>query len=122
MNWSDKSILIAEDEDTNYMLLSEYLEPTGAKIFRAHNGLEVIELYHKTSIDLLLLDMKMPMMSGFEAVRKIRENDDKLPIIAQTAYAMAGDKERIILAGCNDYIAKPIKENVLFDKINAIFK
>lgn len=122
MNWSDKSILIAEDEDTNYMLLSEYLEPTGAKIFRARNGLEVIELYNKNAIDLLLLDMKMPMMSGFEALQKIRENDEKLPIIAQTAYAMAGDKERIILAGCNDYISKPIKENVLFDKINAFFK
>ncbi len=122
MNWSNKSVLIAEDEDTNYLLLVEYLEPTGIQIVRANNGYEVLEIFNKTALDLILMDMKMPLMTGFEATIKIRESNQEIPIIAQTAYAMIGDKDKILAAGCNDYISKPILEEALLDKIKVAFK
>jgi CheY-like chemotaxis protein len=117
MDWSDKSVLIAEDEGTNFLLLVEFLEPTGIKIVRARNGADVLEIYNKALPDLILMDMKMPVMTGYEATRKIREFDTKIPIIAQTAYAMIGDKEKILAAGCNDYVAKPIDEDELIGKM-----
>ena len=122
MNWSDKSILIAEDEDTNYLLLVEYLEPTGVQIARAINGYEVLEIFNKTSFDLILMDMKLPLMTGYEATMKIREVNQEVPIIAQTAYAMIGDRDKILAAGCNDYISKPIFEETLISKIKIFIK
>ena len=65
--------------------------------------------------------MKMPLMTGFEATIKIRESNQEIPIIAQTAYAMIGDKDKIMAIGCNDYISKPIIEEILIDKIKKIF-
>jgi len=121
MDWTNKSVLIAEDEDTNFMLLEEYLEPTGIRIFRAYNGLEVMSIFNQHKLDLILMDMKMPLMTGYEAVIKIRESNKKIPIIAQTAYAMLGDKDKILEVGCNDYIAKPIIEDVLLNKILEVF-
>jgi len=117
MDWQKKSILIAEDDDTNYYLLEEYLEPTAIHIYRAYNGLEVFEILAKSMPDLILMDIKMPKMSGLEAISKIRESNLEIPIIAQTAYAMHGDEEKIIIRGCNDYISKPINEDVLLKKL-----
>jgi len=121
MDWSKKSVLIAEDEDTNYLLLVEYLEPTGIGIVRAINGYEVLEICNKNLPDLILMDMKMPLMTGYEATLKIRETNQMVPIIAQTAYAMVGDKDKILAAGCNDYISKPIVEEILISKIKNLF-
>jgi two-component system, cell cycle response regulator DivK len=115
MDWSSKAVLIAEDEDTNYLLLVEFLEPTGIKIIRASNGFEVLEACNKNLPDIILMDMKMPLMTGYEAVSKIREFNTRLPIIAQTAYAMIGDKDKILTIGCNDYLSKPIDEDTLID-------
>jgi CheY-like chemotaxis protein len=117
MNWENKTILIAEDEDANYYLLQEYLEPTGISIHRAINGLEVLNFIKDNNPDIILLDIKMPIMSGFEVAKRIRSSNNNVPIIAQTAYSMMGDKEIIISVGCNDYISKPIEEEVLIDKI-----
>lgn len=122
MDWSKKSVLIAEDEDTNYLLLVEYLEPTGIEIIRAINGYEVLEICNKMLPDLILMDMKMPVMTGFEATMKIRKSFGDVPIIAQTAYAMIGDKDKILAAGCNDYISKPIIEEILISKMKSLFK
>lgn len=121
MDWRNKSVIIAEDEDTNYLLLVEYLEPTGIEIIRATNGCEVLEICNRTLPDLILMDIKMPIMTGFEATIKIRENFGDVPIIAQTAYAMVGDKDKILAAGCNDYISKPIVEEILLEKIKDVF-
>jgi len=108
--WAAKKILIAEDEDMNYTYLAEALYDTQAHIIRATSGKQVLEiLVGNTDIDLILMDIKMPEMSGYEAVLKIREMKSKVPIIAQTAYAMHGERQMILEAGCNDYIAKPIK-------------
>jgi CheY-like chemotaxis protein len=117
MEWENKSILIAEDYDANYFLLEEYLEPTAIKIYRAKNGEEVLEILAKSIPDLILMDIKMPKMSGLEAIIKIREFNRDIPIIAQTAYAMQGDEKKIIVSGCNDYISKPIEEEALIEKL-----
>lgn len=113
MDWRTKSVLIAEDEETNFMLLSEYLEPTGIKIFQARNGLEVLDSCNKNKPNIVLLDMKMPIMSGYEAAIKLKEKHPEIIIISQTAYAMVGDREKLLAIGINDYLAKPIHEDDL---------
>jgi two-component system, cell cycle response regulator DivK len=115
MRWEGKTVLIAEDEESNYLLLVEYLENTGIKILRARNGHEVIELLDLSIPDVVLLDIKMPFMDGYDVVKLIREKQINLPVIAQTAYVMLGDKEKILLAGCSDYISKPIYEEDLIE-------
>jgi CheY-like chemotaxis protein len=121
MNWDNKTIVIAEDEETNFLLLVEYLEPTNAKIVRVVNGVQLVEYCKSKKYDLILLDLKMPLMTGFEAVRKIRDFNLDVPVIAQTAYAMVGDREKAILAGCNEYLSKPIAEADLLSKISKYF-
>ena len=121
MDWSDKKVLIAEDEITNFMLLEEYLEPTGIQILHATNGLELLDILKDVTPDIILLDMKMPQMNGFEFLKNVKKSDIKVPVIAQTAYSMKGDKEKIISAGCDDYIAKPINEEILLSKIELWF-
>jgi CheY-like chemotaxis protein len=118
MDWSDKTVIVAEDEDANFLLLTEYLEPTEIQIIHASDGHELLELLKKDEPDIILLDMKMPKMSGFEVISKIRQLNKSVPIIAQTAYTMIGDKDKIIKAGCNDYISKPIEENKLIEKMS----
>ncbi len=121
MDWSDKTVLIAEDEITNFMLLEEYLEPTGVRIYRACNGIELIEILKSITPDVILLDIKMPVMNGFEFLGKIRNSKKKIHVIAQTAYSMKGDREKIIAAGCDDYLSKPINEEILLNKLEHCF-
>ncbi len=117
MNWHNKTILIVEDETANLFLLTEYLEPTGINIIEAWNGSEGIEMFIKHKPDIVLMDIKMPLMNGYEAIVKIRELDTNVTVIAQTAYTMVGDREKIMASGFTNYIGKPIKEVDLFDKI-----
>ncbi len=117
MDWSEKKILIAEDEETNFLLLVEYLEPTSIQIFRAKNGLEVFEILKDTLPDLILLDIKMPKLTGFEVIIKLRALNITIPVIAQTAYTMVGDREKILTSGFDDYIPKPIDEDLLLTKM-----
>ena len=108
-NWENKTILIAEDEDTNYSFLEMLLRPTRAKIIRAINGLEAVEKSKDPGINLVLMDIKLPELDGLEATKIIKKSRKTLPIIAQTAYAMSSDEEGCLKAGCDGYIAKPIK-------------
>jgi len=110
--WDDKNILIAEDEDLNYRLLVEILRKTKAQIIRAVNGVEAVEICKnkkENDIDLILMDIRMPEMNGFEAAKKIKAFRKEVPIIAQTAYSITSDFVESMEAGCDDYIAKPIK-------------
>jgi signal transduction histidine kinase/CheY-like chemotaxis protein len=115
-NLKGKTILVAEDEDINYMFLQEVLSPTNAKVLRACNGQEAVNLVkNNPSISLVLMDIQMPVLNGYEATRQIKAMNPRLPVIAQTAYAMAEDRAKGIRAGCDDYLSKPIKPNQLID-------
>jgi len=106
--WENKIILIAEDVDINYFLLAEALKKTKANIVRAVNGKEAVELTQKQHFDLILMDIRMPEMDGIEATREIRKFNPTIPIVAQTAFGDENDIQRIMAAGCNDHITKPI--------------
>ncbi len=103
------NILIAEDDETTFEYLDIVLEEIAGKIIHARNGKEAIKLCKENpQLDLVLMDIKMPEMNGYEATREIRKFNRKLPIVAQTAFALVGDSDKALEAGCNDYISKPI--------------
>lgn len=111
------TILLAEDDITSQLYMEELLGEDGIKIMHARNGKEAVELYQKHKVDLILMDIKMPVLSGLEATRKIRELDPKIPIIAQTAYASGSSRHQALDAGCNDLITKPINGDQLIKMI-----
>jgi len=108
-NWQGKVILVAEDEEINYLFLEEVLIRTGAKVIWAKNGIEAVQLYKNNKVDLILMDLKMPEMNGYESMQQIKDIKGKTKIIAQTAFAMSGEREEILDAGFDGYISKPIK-------------
>jgi len=113
-----KTLLIAEDEDTNFFLLEEMLSGINISVVRAVNGIEAVDICRLSrSIDLVLMDIKMPLMDGFEATRLIREFKSDLPIIAQTAYSSDQDMHKALACGCNDFISKPFKREAIVSKI-----
>ena len=117
-NWSDKKILIAEDEDSNFRVLQIILRRTNIQIIRAFNGIQAIDLCKSGDIDLVLMDIKMPVMNGIDATIEIKKIRPKLPIIAQTAFAMTEDRKLSLNAGCIDYLSKPIKSKALISTLN----
>ena len=122
LNWSDKTILIAEDEDSNFRYLEMVIKKTKAKIIWAKNGFEAIELCKNHNPDLILMDIKMPEMDGLEATREIKKSYPEIPIIAQTAYAMENDERLSLEAGCNSYLSKPIRANSLLNAISTFLQ
>ena len=117
-DWELKKILIAEDEETNYLFVEAILEDTKANLIWAKNGLEAVEKFSQNlDIDLILMDIKMPEMDGLTATQKIRLQSASVPIIAQTAYAMSEDKTKCLNVGCNDYLTKPINHKLLLSTI-----
>ncbi len=118
-DFSNKKILIAEDERTNYLFLEALLKRTNAELIWADTGRAAVDAVEKdNNIDIILMDIKMPEMNGYEAISAIKKINPDIPIIAQTAYALSGEKEKILNAGCNDYLSKPIMGKVLLEKIN----
>ncbi|WP_409524720.1 hybrid sensor histidine kinase/response regulator [Nitrincola sp. MINF-07-Sa-05] len=109
-------LLVVEDNEMNQQLARELLETAGFQVVIAGDGARALELIEQQSFALVLMDLQMPVMDGFEATRRLRADPryDTLPIIAMTANAMAGDRERCLAAGMNDHIAKPIDLNQLF--------
>ena len=112
------TILIAEDELINYTYLELLLKKNGATLIHASNGKEALEVITQDpTVDLVLMDIKMPMMNGYEATKLIKIQRPALPVIAQTAYAMEEERKKCLDCGCDDYISKPIEPSVLFKKI-----
>lgn len=110
--------LVAEDDSVSYCFLETILKQEHIDVIWAKNGVEALELYQKHSnISLIIMDIKMPVMDGIEATLEIRKLDKKIPIIAQTAFALSGDKEKALKAGCNDYLSKPLKRRDLIASI-----
>jgi PAS domain S-box-containing protein len=102
-------ILLAEDNEANIMTISSYLQAKGYRVILAKNGQQAVTLVQSEQPDLILMDIQMPEMDGIEAIKYIRKNKFTAPIIALTALAMTGDREKCLQAGANDYLSKPIK-------------
>jgi two-component system, cell cycle response regulator DivK len=114
MDWSKKTILIAEDEDSNYLYLEAVLQKTGASLLWARSGEEAIDACRQNpGIDLILMDLQMPNINGYEARLQIKAILPGVPQIAQTAFAMADDEKRAMDAGFDAYISKPIRKGNL---------
>ncbi|HLX27318.1 MAG TPA: response regulator [Casimicrobiaceae bacterium] len=111
-----KKILIVEDVDLNIELLTQLLEDDYA-LAVAKDGEQGIALASAEKPDLILMDMSLPLCDGYEATRRIRAAGLDMPIIGLSAHAMAGDAERALAAGCNDYLTKPLDDALLFDKL-----
>ncbi|ALO15475.1 Polar-differentiation response regulator DivK [Salinivirga cyanobacteriivorans] len=121
-NWSEKNILIAEDVDVNYRFLEKILQDTGANILRVMDGKEAVDFCKKhDEVDLVLMDIQMPGMDGFEASKAIKSIRHDLPIIAQTAHAIEGGREKGLESGCDEYIVKPININKMYATIDKYF-
>ncbi len=119
---SGKTVMIAEDEITNYEFLRIFFANFNVRVLWAKNGLEAINLCETNpSIDLVLMDIKMPVMNGYEATKKIKAMRPELPVIAQTAYATLADKKEAFESGCDDYLSKPIQIKQLKDIIRQFF-
>lgn len=107
-------ILIAEDDEISEMLIEMAIKTFGRNVLKTSNGIETVEVCRNNpDLDFVLMDIKMPEMDGYEATRQIRKFNNNVIIIAQTAYALSGDRERALEAGCNDYIAKPFGKESL---------
>jgi signal transduction histidine kinase/ActR/RegA family two-component response regulator len=119
-NNKPKTILVAEDNPVNQLVLKGMLEQSGCMIVTANNGLEVVELLESQPVDLIMMDCQMPLIDGFEATRKIRRSEaaySNIPIIAVTANAMSGDSVHCLSAGMNDYIKKPVNRDIIEQKV-----
>ena len=118
--WENKVVLITEDEEVNFFYLKTIFKKTDARIIRAKNGKEAVDIIskHRGDIDLILMDLNMPVMDGYEAMKIIKSRHPKIPIIAQTAYTLTEDRHKCLEAGFNDYIAKPINRVALFRLVN----
>ena len=118
-----QTLLIAEDDNINFLLFQKMMQNKNFKIIRAINGQEAVDIcLNNPNIDLVLMDIKMPIMNGFEALEQIKPLRPNLSIIAQTAYSSSEDKLKIEKAGFNGYISKPLNRDILFELINKYLK
>ena len=111
-----KKILVAEDNDSNFVLMS-YILKKYYQFERAKNGQEAVEKADKDGYDIILMDIKMPIMDGLEATKAIKERHPDLPIVALTANAFDSDRQLAIEAGCDDFLSKPVSSEACLETI-----
>jgi len=117
-DFQGKKILIVDDEEFNWLLIKDALEDTRATVIWARVGQEAVDLVTAgEQYDVILMDMKMPVLDGFETTVQIKKINPKIPIIAQTAYAMPDERNKCMEAGCDDYLSKPISLEELLKTI-----
>ncbi|MFW6364753.1 MAG: PAS domain S-box protein [Bacteroidota bacterium] len=121
-NWENIQILVVEDDMLSSKFLEAILEDTGASIVFTKDGNDALEEVKNNKVDIVLMDIQLPGMSGNETTRQIKEINMNIPVIAQTAHAMAEDKSKSMDAGCDDYLTKPIDMQVLLDKMDTLLK
>ena len=109
---------MVEDVDTNKIFFDAALRKTKATILWAKDGQEAVEMFKSNRIDLVLMDLQLPIMDGYAATREIKAINDTIPVIAQTAHVMSGEREKCLEAGCDDYLAKPIRLQILMDTLS----
>jgi len=119
-DWSNYTLLVVEDDLNNYLFLEQLLKKTKANLHHVVNGEEAVDYVKNHSVDLILMDIMMPIMNGYEATKQIRKFNKDIPILAQTANAMVEDKQKSLNAGCNDYVSKPVNKKVLLNKIESL--
>ena len=114
-----KCILVVEDQEDNRQILRDLLGSAGFQLIEAENGEEALKALARQRPDLILMDIQLPIMDGYEATRRIRANGDlkSIPIIAVTSYALAGDDAKALAAGCNGYVTKPYSPKKLLAKV-----
>jgi two-component system cell cycle response regulator DivK len=114
-----KRILVVEDQEDNRQILRDLLSNVGYEMIEAEDGVQAIEQATKHRPDLILMDIQLPLMDGYEATRRIKANPDlkSIPIIVVTSYALSGDEEKAREAGCDAYVAKPYSPRALLAKI-----
>ena len=114
-----KRILVVEDEEANMYLIRFILRKSGYEVIEARSGEEGVELAIEEKPDLVIMDIQLPGIDGLEATKRIRESEanEELPIVALTSYAMVGDKEKALKAGCTGYIEKPINPETFITEI-----
>jgi len=118
-----KKILIVEDDFSSRLYLNKILEKTNAIILNAVDGQEAVDVaFNNPDIDIILMDIQLPTLDGYAAMKKIREFRENIIIIAQTAYGLLGDREKILNSGFTDYIIKPILMQNLIEKLNTNLK
>ncbi len=114
-----RTLLVAEDNESNYFLISSLLEDD-YNLLHAWNGREAVEMFSEHRPDLVLMDINMPLMDGYESTRNIRQLSETVPVIAVTAYAFASDRTRIMESGFNSYVSKPINSDRLTAEIERL--
>jgi two-component system sensor histidine kinase/response regulator len=126
---SDRHILLVEDNEVNRKFAVRVLEKAGCSVEIATNGQDAVDAYERSSFDVILMDIQMPVMDGLTATRRIRSieegRDRRTPIIAMTANAMTGDRERCLDAGMDGYVSKPVRRGILMeemDRVRGIFE
>jgi len=118
LDFNGKTILIAEDDEVNYLFLEAVLSSKGCNLIHAKNGKEAVDLFHShPETDLIIMDLKMPVMNGIEATVKIGQVNNLVPIIAHSAYVLNNEKEQSLAAGCVDYLPKPVKTIELLETV-----
>jgi two-component system cell cycle response regulator DivK len=123
LDWSDKTILVAEDVPTNYMLIEAILSKTGVKLIWARDGQEAVDkCLENDHIDLILMDIQMPVMNGLEAAIAIKKVKNQIPILAQTAFTYNYEEETIRAAGISKVLNKPISPEVLMFSIQEFLR
>ena len=118
------SVLLVEDNEMNRDMLSRRLRRKGFEVTIAVDGAEGVAKAESELPDIILMDMSLPILDGWEATRRLKSNDltRNIPIIAQTAHAMAGDREKCLAAGCDDYATKPVEFRILLEKMEALLQ
>lgn len=117
-NFKDKKILVVEDEEINWLLLKDMFEETQAVMQWACVAQEAIDLVESGSkFDLIIMDVKMPFINGYEATKRIKSVDKSVPVIAYTAFALPEEEEKCRNAGCDDYLSKPVGMEEMFEMI-----
>ena len=112
--WPEKKVLVAEDEESNYLLIVAILKDTGLLLIHCQDGVELLEKVDTDmDYDLVLLDLKMPRMGGINAMKLIRDSNKRIPVIVQTAYDQTNHRKQALELGCNDFLIKPLRKQEL---------
>jgi two-component system cell cycle response regulator DivK len=121
---SGKTVLLVEDNELNTKLFRDLLQSKGHRVLETREGKEALRLAHAEQPDLILMDIQLPEISGFDLIKMIKKDEAiaKIPVIAVTAFAMKGDEEKIRASGCEDYLSKPISVGTFLSKVESYLK